>query len=88
MWCCTFFPIHVLVTMPATDGDAAECVVQVATVFGRPKWDKIFKDIKKDHPGKRVGVFVCGPVVRAYIGRCSRRGIVCILESQLWPSNY
>ncbi len=40
-------------------------VAQVATVFGRPKWDKIFKDIKKDHPGKRVGVFVCGPVVRA-----------------------
>ena len=38
-------------------------VVQVATVFGRPKWDKIFTDIKKKHPGKRVGVFVCGPVV-------------------------
>ena len=40
--------------------------MQVATVFGRPKWDKIFKDIKKNHPGKRVGVFVCGPVVRAF----------------------
>ena len=37
---------------------------KVATVFGRPKWDKIFKDIKVLHPGKRVGVFVCGPTVR------------------------
>ena len=38
-------------------------MTQVATVFGRPKWDKIFTDIKQKHPGKRVGVFVCGPKV-------------------------
>lgn len=37
---------------------------KVATVFGRPKWDKIFADIKERHPGKRVGVFVCGPKAR------------------------
>ena len=43
--------------------------VQVATVFGRPKWDKIFTDIKQKHPGKRVGVFVCGPVVSASTAR-------------------
>ena len=32
-------------------------------VFGRPEWDKIFTGIKEKHPGKRVGVFVCGPEV-------------------------
>ncbi len=37
--------------------------MQVATVFGRPNWEKIFTDIKKKHQGKRVGVFVCGPKV-------------------------
>ena len=53
--------------------DRVGTVVQVATVFGRPKWDKIFKDIKKDHPGKRVGVFVCGPVVSADSLACDMR---------------
>ena len=32
-------------------------------MFGRPNWEKVFTDIKKKHPGKRVGVFVCGPKV-------------------------
>ena len=35
---------------------------KVVTVFGRPKWGKILGDIKEKHPGKRVGVFVCGPL--------------------------
>ena len=60
----------------APDARCGGCVAQVATVFGRPKWDKIFKDIKKDHPGKRVGVFVCGPVVRDESARCLRGPIV------------
>ena len=33
-------------------------------MFGRPDWNTIFTDIKKKHPGKRVGVFVCGKKVR------------------------
>ena len=48
------------------------CVLQVATVFGRPKWDKIFTDIKKKHPGRRVGVFVCGPKVSFSHGALGR----------------
>ena len=43
-------------------------------MFGRPKWNKIFEDIKKNHPGKRVGVFVCGPVVRACVPHQNLRG--------------
>ncbi len=42
--------------------------MQVATVFGRPDWDKIFTDIKEKHSGKRVGVFVCGPKVSSLHG--------------------
>ena len=52
-------------------------VRQVATVFGRPKWDKIFTDIKKKHPGKRVGVFVCGPPVSSLTARRSRQDSSC-----------
>ncbi len=47
-----------------TRSDAPHHISQVATVFGRPKWEKIFTDIKQNHPGKRVGVFVCGPKVK------------------------
>ena len=34
---------------------------KVATVFGRPKWNRILEGVKERHPGTRVGVFVCGP---------------------------
>ena len=37
---------------------------RVATLYGRPKWDRIFASIAAAHPRKRVGVFVCGPKVR------------------------
>ena len=36
---------------------------RVATLYGRPKWDRIFANIAAAHPRKRVGVFVCGPKV-------------------------
>ncbi len=37
---------------------------RVATLYGRPKWDRIFAQVAAAHPRKRVGVFVCGPKVQ------------------------
>ena len=37
--------------------------LQQKTHFGRPKWDTIFEDISKAHPGQDVGVLFCGPKV-------------------------
>ena len=28
--------------------------------FGRPDWNQVFNKITDNHPGARVGVFVCG----------------------------
>ena len=39
---------------------------RVATLYGRPKWDRIFADVAAAHPRKRVGVFVCGPKVQMF----------------------
>lgn len=31
--------------------------------FGRPRWEAVFDSLSAEHPNKRIGVFVCGPVV-------------------------
>ncbi|MBN3324857.1 CY24B protein, partial [Atractosteus spatula] len=31
------------------------------TLYGRPNWDNEFKTIASNHPGTRVGLFLCGP---------------------------
>jgi hypothetical protein len=31
------------------------------TYFGRPDFHGIFSSLQKSHPGKKIGVFVCGP---------------------------
>ena len=35
--------------------------LRARTHYGRPNMDRIFKTIRKNHPGKDVGVFYCGP---------------------------
>ena len=34
----------------------------MVTEFGRPKWARELANIADAHPGKTVGVFVCGPL--------------------------
>ena len=43
--------------------EAAYPSSRVATMYGRPKWDRIFASIAAAHPRTRIGVFVCGPKV-------------------------
>lgn len=33
------------------------------THYGRPNWDQILPNIANNHPGKKIGVFFCGPKV-------------------------
>ncbi|KAK6486873.1 cytochrome b-245 heavy chain [Huso huso] len=35
------------------------------TLYGRPNWENEFKTIAGNHPGARIGVFLCGPEVLA-----------------------
>lgn len=46
--------------MSAMSGDAVTGLLS-PTHFGRPNWEKVFYQLYKDHAGKRVGVFCCGP---------------------------
>ena len=60
---------------------------KVVTVFGRPKWDKIMGDIKEKHPGKRVGVFVCGPLARLRPAALPRiLGIMALISARMLDS--
>ena len=38
--------------------------------FGRPNWDIIFPQAKKDHAGHPIGVFCCGPMGKALRAAC------------------
>ena len=38
--------------------------------FGRPNWDIIFPQAKKDHAGDPIGVFCCGPMGKALRAAC------------------
>ena len=43
--------------------------------FGRPNWRGVLDKISTNHPGSRVGVFVCGPPPMAgeLKGLCNRK---------------
>ena len=38
--------------------------------FGRPNWDVVFPQAKKDHAGSPIGVFCCGPMGKALRAAC------------------
>ena len=41
---------------------------------GRPKWDRIFQEIRKESFGKEIGVFLCGPPqIAADLKKCSKK---------------
>jgi hypothetical protein len=35
--------------------------VPVPVSFSRPDWKGVFERLHREHPGARIGVFVCGP---------------------------
>jgi hypothetical protein len=42
--------------------------------FGRPNWSRIFKDVKAQHLGDKIGVFLCGsPVIGAELAAQSAK---------------
>ena len=41
---------------------------------GRPRWDRIFQEIRKENLGQETGVFLCGPPpIAADLQRCSKK---------------
>ncbi|KAH7423283.1 hypothetical protein KP509_12G047600 [Ceratopteris richardii] len=38
---------------------------RVRTHFARPNWKKVFSRVANAHPGSKIGVFYCGPVILA-----------------------
>jgi NADPH oxidase 2 len=41
---------------------------------GRPRWDRIFQEIRKENLGQETGVFLCGPPpIAADLRRCSKK---------------
>ncbi|KAI8609759.1 ferric reductase NAD binding domain-containing protein [Chytriomyces sp. MP71] len=45
------------------DGDGVDAItgLRSRTLFGRPNWDVVFKNVRDQHPGTDIGVFFCGP---------------------------
>ena len=41
---------------------------------GRPRWDRIFQEIRKENLGREIGVFLCGPpAIAADLRKCSKK---------------
>lgn len=53
---------HLNIVLNDTKGVDALTKLKTRTNYGRPKWTKIFGDLKRNHTGK-VGVYFCGPEV-------------------------
>lgn len=41
--------------------------LEAKTQYGRPAWNRIFKDIADKHKGTEIGVFFCGPSVLSHV---------------------
>ncbi|CAJ0927423.1 7727_t:CDS:2 [Entrophospora sp. SA101] len=45
------------------DGNIKDTItgLRAPTHYGRPNWDRIFSNMREQHPSTDVGVFFCGP---------------------------
>lgn len=42
--------------------------------MGRPNWRRIFGELRKNHKGKEIGVFMCGPpAIASQLSQCCRK---------------
>jgi len=53
----------IVADMDVKDRGEGEEEYDAYTHFGRPDYDKIFKDAVEKHRGEKIGVFYCGPHV-------------------------